>query len=678
MERLHALVISLFVIQLVIGLAIVAPSDSRFNSAQTDMVATGELLPNPYFSVEPAVEIGHSSPEFDYEYLKTGDVGKVSLIWSHTAGYQPVFSDFGLPLYDCAEYARVSQQFEWVYDQIPTAMRISASIEVSCIGDFSTEDNLNEFWELEFLVGVPGYSVPYQFKVLTDLESNDIFDVEFLLSNYELYYAFYGSVEYPSGGQLYPNDVFTLFIGLSPTYKFILPTGEDYPWNLFSGSVIVSIDHMSADALLEAPNQSPAMIQPRANVTELWNDTYVGYRIESAGYDALAHLSGSDLMHTYQWEMTIGMLNSDFQSQWIKTYTQKPSETNRIVDFAIRNNRIVALGQYSNYSILYGIQILSLDIAGNSLWNKTVTPTGLDYAIRIDLDTSGNAYILMLSLVLTGQYELYELDYGVINIDNQGNVLWNKTVATVDYEPSYIGYIPFPTGFGCADGGFYLSIEGEMMRFNSLGERIWSKRSDDHAMCVDPFGGCYIFSNQYFKPILSKWTAEGNVQWERQIFIDYGEGWSEYPTLQNMIVGPTSSLYLVLVYEHVNPTMTIAQVDRNGQIISHDSIIENCTTPENYYQSPTVLDMAVTGDGQVHLAIQPSYLLNNIYYPLYPANFNTILSFQLPVPMTFSPLSIAMIGLASIIFLGIALDYFVLSKRRLKVPEVPSVPEFEW
>lgn len=650
---------------------------SIYIPAETDVTGTGELLSDPYLSEEPVVEIGSSSPEFSYEYHKTGATGQVSLIWSHTAGYKPSFMYY-YPEIESAEYARVSQQFEWTYDQIPAAIKISASFEILCLGDFTLVNSRN-LWKIGFKIGTSGTSLMYQCKSMTNLESNENFEVEFLLQKNEVRQIFQGAVEYEPGMQQYPSDIFSLAIDLLPTSKFMQPMYGEYPWNVLNGGVIVSIDHVSIEALLDAVSQAPPKIQPRGNTSELWNSTYSGYRIEPAGYDNVAHLSHSMIMYNTLYETSIGMLDSDLSSVWNKTiYCAQEMKFVALVDFVIRNNKIVAIGQYSNSTITNGIYVMSFDSTCNSLWNQTLYLTRYDYPIYIDIDTSGNVYIVALSVIYIDYYLMYKLEYSIIKLDNQGAVVWNKTVAEIEYGIGYSVSIPFPTGFGCSGNSVYIGIEGEVIRYDSNGNEIWRITSDDHAMCADPHGGFYTFSLQYLRPVLSKWTAQGVISWSNKFEINYGDGWYEYPTLQKMMAGPKGTLYLVLAYEHIVPTMSIVQVERTGQIISHDTIMELRVSTEYHNLLPATMDMAITGDGLVHLATLELYNSLYIYYPLYMWKFDRLLSFKLSEKMTFSPLSITMVGIASLIFLGIALDYFIFSKRRVTAPTESNVPEFEW
>ena len=312
---------SIIIITLLLIPILLSPSTEASNSniipAQDGLVETGELLPNPNFSEQPYVEIGLLSSEFSSEYSHTDDTGQITLIWSHTAGYEPEYSIY-YPQTECLEFARISEQFEWTYNQIPEAMRISASIDVTCLGDFSSDENSGRYWDIVFWLSQPGSSYVRPLRTLDTPDIEGTFDAEFLYTKRELYSYFRGCVEIEPGVQGYPSDIFTLYMGLIPTNEFAEPLGDNFPWNLFDGGVIVTIDHLSVEAILEETNQLPPVIVPRHNVTDLWNDTYLGLRIEPAGYDSLAHLS-QYTSYRYDNFFSIGMLSSNLQSQWNMT-----------------------------------------------------------------------------------------------------------------------------------------------------------------------------------------------------------------------------------------------------------------------------------------------------------------------------------------------------------------------
>ena len=174
MKRFSGAICLLFVVCMITSPLLIT-SEANFAPAQTSPTFSGELLPDPYFTQEPTVEIGYSSPEFDYEYTS----GSVTLVWAHTAGYDPAYGD-GIPFTHCNEYARVSQEF-LLDNETFQAVRIAASVKIDCTGDFADQDVLDGMWEVKF--GVQPNSSEYTTgRTLRDLKNGDNEEIEYIIS----------------------------------------------------------------------------------------------------------------------------------------------------------------------------------------------------------------------------------------------------------------------------------------------------------------------------------------------------------------------------------------------------------------------------------------------------------------------------------------------------------------
>jgi hypothetical protein len=133
--------------------------EGGYVSAQGNPQETGELLRDPNLLIEPEIEIGETSPEFSYDYVAQNGYGEVTLTWEHSAGYLPHYNYASyIGGTECREFARLKQEFTWAYNQTPATLNISASVQITCTGDFELQDNGDDMYAIYFWLGIPGNS----------------------------------------------------------------------------------------------------------------------------------------------------------------------------------------------------------------------------------------------------------------------------------------------------------------------------------------------------------------------------------------------------------------------------------------------------------------------------------------------------------------------------------------
>jgi hypothetical protein len=140
-----------------------------------------------------------------------------------------------------------------------------------------------------------------------------------------------------------------------------------------------------------------------------------------------------------------------------------------------------------------------------------------------------------------------------------------------------------------------------------------------------------------------------------------------------------------LEYRHVNHVMTMTRITQAGQIYSQDTIynLSNVEAYGQYYLKPLISDMAVTGDGLVHLAVvnesTDTYLVMSPF-AVFPAN--VLLTYDPSGPIIFkvSPAAMIITGVATLMFGGIAWDYFVRQRTRPKdmIPEQEEIDPWKF
>jgi hypothetical protein len=638
--------------------------------AQGNPQETGELLPNPNLIIEPNVEIGQNSPEFRWTYYIPEQ--SLDLTWTHTPGY-PISLGYGYPYQECDEYARMWQEFTWGYNQTPVTLKVSASVQISCTGDFATQENGDDMFEIGFWLGLPGSSTPIRIKSISDLSDGQSYDIEFLLSYYEAQTFFMGSIMY-GGVQSHPSDVYRLYVGLIPTTEFAGVYGGiwEEPWEVYDGSVTATINHFSANALLEVESQAPPLIVPKFNTTSLWNDTSRGLGIEAMGQDSFVYLDMSSESY-YNGQFSLGKMTSEHMPIWNQTISSEILYASPIMNMKVAGDSIFFL--WGNQTGNGGNIVLGkFDSEGTSIWNKSVTIYNNDIPMFLDVASTGLMYLLSLSAKGTSTATM-ELVYSLIQLDSMGNQMWNETVHTMSYEEWLsMGYeLQLAKGIGCSGGDVYLGMIDSILRYDSNGNQVWSRSYDFASFCNDPSGGFYTvttFDDGGFE--LSRWNTAGSIVWTRSLSLDYGLEWRDYPDLQKMEVGPSRQLYLVLNYMHIEPTITVARVSISGDIISHDTIYSLAVLSPYfslyYTLTPYITDMAITGNGLVHLTATNEYPSVPYYSQLIPVPADTLLTYELSGPISFSftmsPESLIITGVATLILGGIAWDHFVRGRTR--------------
>jgi len=644
--------------------------EALFTPAQAAPVFSGELLPDPDFAQEPYVEIGAFSPEFDYEYTQ----GSVALIWAHTAGYEMDYGGYyGLP---CLEYAQVLQTFESSYNESIVSVKLSANVRVDCTGDFAAEDFPDDMWGVQFGIYFEfGSSIPI--RTISDLKNGNSEEISFMLSELETSSLFYGPELLREYG---------LSLRLAPTGMFGQTLGNSSPWMEYSGSVVLTITHMSFEIMLEGESLAPPLRSPVYNSTVLLNETYSQTTgIESAGYDQLYEfrLEQDSSQSNYNIEYSIYTLFSnheEIRNRTVYRYDQYQYYSG-IYNFAVGNGRIAMLSMYNNGTTATAY-VQCLDSFGNFFWNTTVDLYHQDIPLFATFDGSGNVLVYLLSLQSQTE-DVYDqvIVSSIVKLDSLGNILWNTTLKTQSYWEyvASVGALLNP-GFGCIGNDIFIGLDNNLIKLDSNGVQIWSEDHSQDAMCVDPIGGLYTFARIHgAKSELTRWDTNGNIAWTISLGWDYGNGWMEYPNLQSMVVGLNGPLHLVLEYNSVHSCAVLTRVSYAGDLLSQDTIFE-LDKPDYYVYDylPFITDIAVTGDGLVHIAGTKSYY-GGIYTPIatYPGTF--LITYELPALPTFNPVSLTMVGVASVLIIGIAYDFFFRRGRGVPEPPAePSISDFEW
>ncbi len=180
------------------------------------------------------------------------------------------------------------------------------------------------------------------------------------------------------------------------------------------------------------------------------------------------------------------------------------------------------------------------DPEGNALWTRQLGTSGSDYGVGVAVDVLGNTYITGDSNGSLGGPNAGYTDAFLSKYDADGNALWTRQLGTMDYDYSlgvavdaagnaYIsGYTDGNLGGPNAGGA-----DAFLSKYDAEGNVLWTRQlgsaGDDHshAVAVDALGNAYISGHtdaNLWGPnaggtdaFLSKYDADGNALWTRQL-----------------------------------------------------------------------------------------------------------------------------------------------------------------
>jgi hypothetical protein len=196
--------------------------------------------------------------------------------------------------------------------------------------------------------------------------------------------------------------------------------------------------------------------------------------------------------------------------------------------------------------------LVKFDPSGNKLWTKQFGTGNWDNVVMIKTDSGGNIY-LVGAVMLAGLYgngNIGLMDAFLMKCDPDGEIRWTKQFGSPSNDVAN-SLATDSTGIyvaGVTEGGLYGnsnsgSYDIYLVKFNSLGERQWTKQFGSagmemcHAVVIDSGKNIYLagetnggfagYTNAGDSDIyLIKTDPDGNELWTRQIGTDradYGD-----------------------------------------------------------------------------------------------------------------------------------------------------------
>jgi len=271
---------------------------------------------------------------------------------------------------------------------------------------------------------------------------------------------------------------------------------------------------------------------------DTWKDNIPKYNFQHIGGGITTTTTFNDLENSYENYDSEEIFSSDLSSKFMldmKVYWQKKiggTGTDQGMSIAVDNNGNVYLNgeQESDTFGYYDYGVVKLDTNGTLLWQKKIGGTISEYATAIAVDSSGNVYLN--GYQNSDSYGGH--DYGVIKLDTNGNLLWQKKIGGINYDYGQaisldnFGNV-YVTGRQDSDvfGG---SQDYGVVKLDTNGNLLWQKKiggtgqDQGYAITVDSNKNVYLggiqSSDMYggsFDIAVIKLDTNGNLLWQKKI-----------------------------------------------------------------------------------------------------------------------------------------------------------------
>ena len=182
----------------------------------------------------------------------------------------------------------------------------------------------------------------------------------------------------------------------------------------------------------------------------------------------------------------------------------------------------------SAYNASYsGIETAKINPAGTVLWTQLYTSSsGYNSGAKITLDNAGNVYSM-------GKWDNQGAYYtAVLKYDNNGTIIYNKTLSQVLYECINLGVDNAGNVYyGGTRWGTYQNMDYALFKLNSAGTELWSRyyngefNSHDkmYGMEVNGKGDAIVAgrskidSLDHSKVTIIRYDSSGTIKWKKDI-----------------------------------------------------------------------------------------------------------------------------------------------------------------
>ncbi len=530
----------------VLGLVVLLTfSGTTFASAQdSDAFVPGsmydevELMPYPTLAGPLSLHAVGPSGEFtSSQEAESESSGMAILNWTHTPGVELQYNTSGYyPI--CMEYASFAENFSWIQNVQPSALRVSGDIQIDEAGSFQTDSWSNMFDVRIWILGdaiqkheIAGVSSVqgYQHFSMTIFGYQDAFD--------ELIQ--------------HPEDHLQLAVALVPNRNFMEYQGT-HPWMDYTGSVEVITREIHLSALYRTNPDLPHIRAATFNST--WrigqSDDFVDSCIARDG--SLYILSHQQFSNYIQGD-TLTRVNSTGKTVRILSLSSPNLVTwNKVL---ASSNAVFLFGTY-----YYGAQrIMTVDMVGE---NGT-----LSHAFNLNLTAVANV----------GGIDISPDGYLYIGTGGSGSGKINML-----RKVSLDGTIQWERSFGDDRYGLVISVQtdgsgdvftfsqGQITKWNSQGDQLWQLSNLDNSLSgAKSFfalrdGSSIIIASQLRNSTIALVSSEGSQEWAFSYQIQYAPDWIEALYIPWITESPSGVLYALFTTYDLHQSTIIVVLNRAG------------------------------------------------------------------------------------------------------------------
>jgi len=267
---------------------------------------------------------------------------------------------------------------------------------------------------------------------------------------------------------------------------------------------------------------------------------------------------------------------------WQRTYGGKGWDTARAITNT-KDGGFVVAGHTDSFGNGWSdVYVIKIDKNGDMLWQKTYGGKGWDMAKAITQTKDGG-------FIMTGYTESFGNgwnDVYVIKIDQNGNLLWQRTYGGSNDDRAYAitktkdgGFVVagYTKSFGNGWSDVYL------IKIDENGNKCWEKtyggRKDDRAYAIvdTKDGGCIVagvtfsFGNGWRDVYVIKMDKYGNIVWQKAYVgskSDVAYAITKVKDYGFIMTGWTNS------FSHIGNDIFLIEVDENGNTIWQKIYVE--------------------------------------------------------------------------------------------------------
>jgi len=298
---------------------------------------------------------------------------------------------------------------------------------------------------------------------------------------------FVGSIQEKTGGGYVLTGRFGPSVNQSRIWVMTLDPGGNISWqNSFGGPVGdegVSVKVVSSGYLIAGSTGGGlsdyyvSKLDPSGSI--IWQNTYGGGQHSEFGRSIFETSSGDYLVGGYTdnfgsydpWLLKLDPSNGN--PIWQKTYGTSASEILWSAQEAAGGTFIVSGSQANPSGSGHAAWVLNLDNSGNIVWQKSYAGGNYEEAHHAQ-QTADGGYIFVGE---TDSFGAGDEDVLVVKLDALGNISWQKTYGGTDYDEGF--YIQQTT-----DGGYVLTAG--TLSFGAGAEDLWILKLDENGNIDDP------------------------------------------------------------------------------------------------------------------------------------------------------------------------------------------------